>query len=359
MRISRVFLLASLMLWLSPNARAQSPDLVRPPLPAPLNVIPRPRSSPHSDGGSSSARAAGGIVVRQAIRGDGTPVVIHYSGLASEQPWRVGVMKMLAPGIGWATSSHGLLWTQDGGKYWKDITPKSSLGFDSIRDIFFLDGRHGWVLFAKYGEPVPKFDLAATDDTGSTWSITHVAIPENEGNLAAGGRIAFADARHGWMVLDIATSSAFHSGTLVLTVNGAHPIGMLTQGQADVKNGPLLTAYLVPIQTVIDDMNLTNFGPVTTLAEAEEVAPPDQATIAKQEAQMDETIANHPEIMKIPHVLGIRATGTFDKNNRYTGPEIAVIVDKKENVETVKKALPTKLDGIPVLVKPLDWAVDS
>lgn len=140
--------------------------------------------------------------------------------------------------------------------------------------------------------------------------------------------------------------------------NGAHLIGMLTQAGPDVKRGPALTAYLVPIQTVINDVNLTNFGPVTTLAEAEEAVGPDQATIAKQEAQMNEAIANHPEVLKIPHVLGMSATGTFDKHNGYTGPEIAVIVDKKENVETVKKALPEKLDGFPVLVKPLDWAVD-
>jgi len=128
-------------------------------------------------------------------------------------------MKMLAPGKGWAMTDHGLFWTANGGKDWKNITPRSTLGSDAqIKDIFFLDTRHGWVLFAKYDEPEPKFDLARTDNAGGTWSITHVV--EDVGNLSADGQIAFADSKHGWMVLNASTSSAFHAGILFLTSNG-------------------------------------------------------------------------------------------------------------------------------------------
>ena len=134
-------------------------------------------------------------------------------------PWLVGGMKMLARGKGWAMTDHGLFWTENGGKDWKDITPRSSLGPDGgIKDIFFLDTRHGWVLFAKYDEPEPKFDLSYTDNGGATWSTMHVHV--DLGNLAANGRIAFADTRHGWMVLDTATSSAFNAGALFLTADG-------------------------------------------------------------------------------------------------------------------------------------------
>lgn len=128
-------------------------------------------------------------------------------------------MKLIAPGVGWSFTNHGLLWTEDGGKDWKDITPRSSLGpVAQIKDVFFLDTRHGWVLFSKWDEPEALFDLARTDNKGATWSILRVHV--DLGNLAADGQIAFADPIHGWMVLDSATSSAVHAGSLFLTSDG-------------------------------------------------------------------------------------------------------------------------------------------
>jgi photosystem II stability/assembly factor-like uncharacterized protein len=166
--------------------------------------------TPNPDSGSSPLVSGGGKIHRRVLR--------QLTG----PPPRVESMKLIAPGFGWAlTIGRRLFWTTDDGVNWKNITPVSTLGYRAnLCDIFFLDRRHAWVLFAEYGEPEPKFDLAYTGDTGATWSTTHVAIPENEGNLAPGGRIAFADSQHGWMVLDLATSSAFHAGTLLLTSDG-------------------------------------------------------------------------------------------------------------------------------------------
>ncbi len=130
----------------------------------------------------------------------------------------VGSMKLLAPGVGWAGRGGRLYWTTDNGANWTDITPPAARGSgEHIADIFFLDVHHGWVLFAEYGEPQCKFDLAYTGDTGATWSVTHVTVAV--GNLDPAGRITFADNQHGWMVLQIATA-AFHSGLLLLTSDG-------------------------------------------------------------------------------------------------------------------------------------------
>jgi photosystem II stability/assembly factor-like uncharacterized protein len=136
-------------------------------------------------------------------------------------------MKMLAPGKGWAMTDHGLFWTANGGKDWKNITPQSSLSPDAaIKDIFFLDARHGWVLFAKYDEPEPKFELAYTEDTGAKWSMMHIRLPKTlNAGLAPGGTIDFADDRQGWMVLDAAIA-AFHAGALLVTSDGGPPGGI-------------------------------------------------------------------------------------------------------------------------------------
>ena len=180
----------------SAQAQASKPDTTRP-----SGGFPSPD-------GSSVTLPDGRLLHRPAV---------HYP--KSEQPWLVGAMKMLAPGKGWAMTDHGLFWTVNGGRDWKDITPRSTLGPDAqIKDIFFLDARHGWVLFAKYDEPEPKFDLARTDNTGATWSVSRVHV--DQGNLAADGQIRFADPLHGGMVLNASTSSAIHAGSLFLTSDG-------------------------------------------------------------------------------------------------------------------------------------------
>jgi len=83
----------------------------------------------------------------------------------------------------------------------------------------------------------------------------------------------------------------------------------------------------------------------------------DRATIVKDEAETNAVIADHPEILKIPHVTSMSATGTFDEDKGYSGPEIVVFVDEKENVKEVEKAVPNNLHGIPVVVMPVPRGV--
>jgi len=53
---------------------------------------------------------------------------------------RMGSMKLLAPGIGWALANHHLFWTTDNGASWKDITPSKRAGSDEhISHVFALD----------------------------------------------------------------------------------------------------------------------------------------------------------------------------------------------------------------------------
>ena len=138
----------------------------------------------------------------------------------------VGRMKLLAPNVGWADRGGRLYWTTDNGANWTDITPPATPGYDgNIADIFFLDAHHGWVLFGQccesdqYGDRA-KFDLASTSDTGASWSLEHVTLPRSDAvGLNAGGRIAFADDQHGWMVLS-AGKGGQNAGSLFLTSDG-------------------------------------------------------------------------------------------------------------------------------------------
>ena len=150
-------------------------------------------------------------------------VPLSASALAQKSPTAppdVTSMKLLSPRIGWAlTAARRVFWTMDNGADWKDISPPERLGEDEhVCDVFFLDAHNGWVLFSKFDEPDPEFELASTGDTGATWSLRRVR--PDLGKLATHGRIAFADRQHGWIVINTATSSAFMAGALFATSDG-------------------------------------------------------------------------------------------------------------------------------------------
>jgi photosystem II stability/assembly factor-like uncharacterized protein len=149
----------------------------------------------------------------------------------------VSSMHLVAPNVGWAMagdehwSAEKLLWTNDGGAQWRDITPKliEVHGQEEISSVFFLDAQRGWVLIccgytdSKDPNLAIEYDLAKTTDAGATWSIARVNIPPdanyyNAGD-ANGGTIEFTDSLHGWLTL---TSCGGHScgGPLLATSDG-------------------------------------------------------------------------------------------------------------------------------------------
>jgi len=141
------------------------------------------------------------------------------------RPGPVVSMRLLAPNRGWALSVGRILWTDNGGTSWKDITPSDPNGAE-ISGIFFLDASHGWVVFAR-GEPDVlggmTLDLASTENGGVSWSVAPMRLPDwlLQSVVGVGADIAFADPRHGWLVLDsgISQSSRGH-GALLTTSDG-------------------------------------------------------------------------------------------------------------------------------------------
>lgn len=141
--------------------------------------------------------------------------------LAAQAPEQQRV-QLLAPGTGYLASGSEILWTADNGNNWKEITPDLHNTDRGVVSVFFLNQSTGWALLASgaYGET--KFELASTNDSGATWSITpvHLNINPNEYILVPQGYFQFTDATHGWINLDVESGSAFHGGYLLRTVDG-------------------------------------------------------------------------------------------------------------------------------------------
>ncbi|HEV2494259.1 MAG TPA: hypothetical protein VG204_14430 [Terriglobia bacterium] len=141
-------------------------------------------------------------------------------------------MQLLAPDTGWFLAGNKLLWTEDNGQHWVDITPPMSLPHvsaaskEKIANVFFKDVNDGWVLLST-GENdhggEARFEVASTVDSGASWSVSPVEIPGLDWRqtiLYGAGRVFFLDSRHGWLNLDVESSPNFRLAILLATEDG-------------------------------------------------------------------------------------------------------------------------------------------
>lgn len=153
-------------------------------------------------------------------------IVLMLAPIAAAQEWMQ--MQLLRANVGWTFSGGDMVWTNDNGRHWKEITPDLRGLNEGIVSVFFLDTSRGWALVSGYDDPreagigAPKYGMAFTKDSGTTWSVIQLNIPVNphEYVLVPQGYLQFTDATHGWMNLDVQSGAAFHFGILLRTADG-------------------------------------------------------------------------------------------------------------------------------------------
>lgn len=128
--------------------------------------------------------------------------------------------QLLAPGVGYLVQGVRLYWTTDNGSHWDErALPK--IKEEGVLSVYFLNASTGWVLLGEGDDPEPILDLASTNDSGASWSVTHIDLPVDPREpVMPQGDINFTDAKHGWMNLSVESGSAFHLGELFRTVDG-------------------------------------------------------------------------------------------------------------------------------------------
>ena len=125
-------------------------------------------------------------------------------------------MHLLSDDSGWIAGADGVLWTQDQGRHWRDITPVDPL-LGSIDGVFFLDDWHGWVVVSDAADP-QMLAVSSTEDGGVTWTSRY--LPTNVERGARVTSIDFVDARHGWLMLHLQSSANFSRGLLLHSDDG-------------------------------------------------------------------------------------------------------------------------------------------
>jgi photosystem II stability/assembly factor-like uncharacterized protein len=149
-------------------------------------------------------------------------------------------IKLISPGTGWMTVlGPKLLWTNDNGAHWTDITPTQPAAprGATLMNVFFRDQSEGWAIVS-YPASVPTpiteanrergpeedtpYILMHTRNSGGSWDATPVAyrLPHglSEDDLAGPIELYFLDSMHGWIEFDISGMS--RPGKLLATKDG-------------------------------------------------------------------------------------------------------------------------------------------
>lgn len=149
------------------------------------------------------------------------PSGVQSRGLAAEvtlleqgEPLRD--MGLVSGHQGWLLIGQALLWTDDGGANWRQITP-SQLEATYILDARFLDARRGWVVGQAGGEMV----VGRTDDGGASWLVSRLPGEWSEGEeLPAEAHLDAVDERTVFVGLRLPSGSSFSRGRLFVSLDG-------------------------------------------------------------------------------------------------------------------------------------------
>lgn len=103
-----------------------------------------------------------------------TAASIDVSRLRPGESVVITSIAMITDEVGWGTSDGHVLYTEDGGNSWREITPPEPLLLepDSEEQAVgaFLDEEHAWIAFSKPNPPPQFVRVWVTQDAGSSWS---------------------------------------------------------------------------------------------------------------------------------------------------------------------------------------------
>lgn len=140
---------------------------------------------------------------------------------AAQTAGYVRAMQRVSATTGWALTSERLARTTDGGSTWIDITPAGVTPSQLIA-VRFLDETHGWAIVPGSQSPTPPGATVLlayrTSDGGATWNSAPVGATSYGG--AGPASVVFVDSLHGWLVVQLESSSQFTPGDLFTTLDG-------------------------------------------------------------------------------------------------------------------------------------------
>ena len=144
-----------------------------------------------------------------------TPKTLDVSG--------VWYAKLLNDQQGWVLSGGNLLWTDDTGQHWRQMTPPG-IGEGYIQNAFFLDPEQAWVLVCNPEPSGGVVNITYTSDGGNTWEVSRVTsmqeIMQPARQYCGRVNIFFLNAQNGWVLVDTTQTMNSHHGEMFQTLDG-------------------------------------------------------------------------------------------------------------------------------------------
>ncbi len=129
-------------------------------------------------------------------------------------------MHLVADNQGWIIRDQHVLWTQDGGHTWTDITPTTDATL-TVYNAAFMDPRQGYLVGAVISGEHLRLTIWTTQDGGGSWQTTTVSeLHLREDMLPRSATLDVIDAQHAWTAITLATSANFSQGILFATQDG-------------------------------------------------------------------------------------------------------------------------------------------
>jgi photosystem II stability/assembly factor-like uncharacterized protein len=172
-----------------------------------------------------------------------------FAGEALSSP-QIRDLDLLSAEAGWALVENRLVWTQDGGQHWQDITPAQEAAAE-ILGVKFLDAQSGWLIRRTVELDLPgELGLLRTQDGGASWeAFPSPASAGGEALPIEAAQLDFLDANGGWIAVKLQTGSSFSLGRLWATQDGGNtwqerslplgePVNFLDAARGWVAGGP-------------------------------------------------------------------------------------------------------------------------
>lgn len=161
-----------------------------------------------------------GIVTPQATILSTEGALSQFKQFSTMQPLQS--MQLLSADTGWVLQGEHLLWTEDSGSSWRDISPVKSGGEIEMLTAAFLDTKQGWLVQRVYDQArPPTIIVSRTADGGMSWQETTLPGGSAEQVMQVeSATIEQLDEDHLWIAFKLHSSSNFSFGSLFATQDG-------------------------------------------------------------------------------------------------------------------------------------------
>ncbi|HSF81813.1 MAG TPA: glycoside hydrolase domain-containing protein [Anaerolineales bacterium] len=134
---------------------------------------------------------------------------------------QIQFMHLLSAQDGWVVRDGRLLFTDDGGGSWRDLTP-SETGSGAISAVEFLDAQRIWLArVPSQTEAFAEIEILYSLDGGLSWESSLLPLAGGFSDQPiARAYLDFSDSQNGFLALKLQSGSSFSLGRLFATADG-------------------------------------------------------------------------------------------------------------------------------------------